>query len=407
MITYLHDFIKALRYFIYSDKSDILLIRAISRVLKKSVMATDYYSQDVPAAKDEPEVLESLPVVNDPGLGETTNKEEQADPDFVIEEDTQVHLKSIHSDFESKVKAQLLYNFTNNVANKGFRKTPDSQSSEVRKKNRLLKFTMLESELRALMVEMDNDSENTDLSLKKKIDQLVSDIECFKLGKKKTFLDYWDKKLTEQAPTKERDDIEDESEKEKMITLEPLSTSNEPDTMLLELESRISNLESILGFEPSQGNAPSIQDSIEDLYTRVNLVLDGGSSLKSIEDELNKLITNCEIYIKDSKRIRDKSEIIPLTDKKLCHLYEKVKSVPDFPSFLEVLLERFKFLNQLIMRASASVNFLQGLEGEFSNIEHRLDSWDQNIDVLSAQLDCDRKKFDEATKILAEYKSKN
>lgn len=370
-------------------------------------MATDYYSQDVPAAKDEPEVLESLPVVNDPGLGETTNKEEQADPDFVIEEDTQVHLKSIHSDFESKVKAQLLYNFTNNVANKGFRKTPDSQSSEVRKKNRLLKFTMLESELRALMVEMDNDSENTDLSLKKKIDQLVSDIECFKLGKKKTFLDYWDKKLTEQAPTKERDDIEDESEKEKMITLEPLSTSNEPDTMLLELESRISNLESILGFEPSQGNAPSIQDSIEDLYTRVNLVLDGGSSLKSIEDELNKLITNCEIYIKDSKRIRDKSEIIPLTDKKLCHLYEKVKSVPDFPSFLEVLLERFKFLNQLIMRASASVNFLQGLEGEFSNIEHRLDSWDQNIDVLSAQLDCDRKKFDEATKILAEYKSKN
>ena len=59
----------------------------------------------------------------------------------MIEEDTQVRLKSLSKDFEAKVKEQLLYNFTNNTAAKSFRKKVNNQSSDARKNNRILKFT--------------------------------------------------------------------------------------------------------------------------------------------------------------------------------------------------------------------------------------------------------------------------
>lgn len=374
---------------------------------------TDYYSENVPVFENEPEVLESLPTADNSIYFENKISEGQLDPGLVIEENTQAKLKSLSSDFETKVKEQLLYNFTNNTAAKGFFKKVNNQSSDARNKNRILKFTMLENELRSLMVEIDTDTESMDLSLKKKVDGLIRDIDSFKLGKPNTFLSYWEEKLYETAA--KENGVKDEKvskaidRKEEKNEVKHIfkSKTDDSDSIFLELESRISKLEDSLGYEPSQGITPSIQDTIEDLYTRVNLILDGGENLSSVEAEVLRLISNCETYIKDSKRIRDKSEIVPLTDRKLCLLYDKVKTLPDFESLLGKIVDRFNSLNDLIVGTANSVNFLQGLEKELSTMENRLDAWDDRIDLFNSQLVEDKRQFDETAKKLAQYKIKN
>ena len=374
---------------------------------------TDYYSENVPVFENEPEVLESLPTADNSIYFENKISEGQLDPGLVIEENTQAKLKSLSSDFETKVKEQLLYNFTNNTAAKGFFKKVNNQSSDARNKNRILKFTMLENELRSLMVEIDTDTESMDLSLKKKVDGLIRDIDSFKLGKPNTFLSYWEEKLYETAA--KENGVKDEKvskaidRKEEKNEVKHIfkSKTDDSDSIFLELESRISKLEDSLGYEPSQGITPSIQDTIEDLYTRVNLILDGGENLSSVEAEVLRLISNCETYIKDSKRIRDKSEIVPLTDRKLCLLYDKVKTLPDFESLLGKIVDRFNSLNDLIVGTANSVNFLQGLEKELSTMENRLDAWDDRIDLFNSQLVEDKRQFDETAKKLVQYKIKN
>lgn len=366
----------------------------------------DYYSEDVPVFENEPEVLESFPTADNNIYSQNKISEGQFDPGLVIEEDTQVRLKSLSKDFEAKVKEQLLYNFTNNTAAKSFRKKVNNQSSDARKNNRILKFTMLENELRSLMVEIDNDTESVDLNLKKKVDGLVNDIDHFKLGRPNTFLGYWEEKLNETR-ARENIDIKDwkegnEKEQKENKIGNPKKITKDSDSIALELESRISRLEDSVGYEPSQSMTPTIQDTIEDLYTRVNLILDGGENLNSVETEVLKLIDNCETYIKDSKRVKDKSEIVPLTDRKLCLLYDKVKTLPDFASLLGKIVDRFSSLNDLIVGTANSVSFLQGLEKELSTMESRLDVWDEKIDLFSSQLAEDKRLFDERTKNIAE-----
>ncbi|GAV28404.1 hypothetical protein PMKS-001875 [Pichia membranifaciens] len=375
---------------------------------------TDYYSENVPVFENEPEVLESFPTADNGIYLENQTSEEQIDPGLVIEENTQVKLKSLSSDFETKVKQQLLYNFTNNTAAKGFLKKVNNQSSDARNKNRMLKFTMLENELRSLMVEIETDAESMDVTLKKKVDGLIRDIDSFKLGKPDTFLGYWEEKLYETA-AKENVGIKDEKasnaidrkEEKNEVKHNYKSKTDDSDSIFLELESRISKLEDSLGYESSQGITPSIQDTIEDLYTRVNLILDGGENLSSVETEVLRLISNCETYIKDSKRIRDKSEIVPLTDRKLCLLYDKVKALPDFASLLGKIVDRFNSLNDLIVGTANSVNFLQGLEKELCTMENRLDEWDDRIDLFNSQLAQDKRQFDKTAKNLAQYTIKN
>lgn len=360
----------------------------------------DYYSEDVPALADEEQVLESFPDLSVNANSRTrvfSDIDENVDG-LIIETDSLQRSKAKNADFESKIKDRLLYTLENH--DNIHRIKDNLPSLELKKRNRILRFTMLENELRALMIEIEQDEQDSELPLKKKIDSLVRDIDAFKLNRgKQTFLDYWEGKLSVVNPPDITQDVNlsvnmEHNENDN-------DNANDSSTLFSEYDSRISELEGKLGYISPYDNTPSLQDSINDLYTRTNLILDGGNGVKEVESEILALINNCETYIKDSKRIKDKSEIIPLTDKKLCLLYNKVKKLPEFEGLLDRIIERFKSLNEIIISTSSTVNFMNGLGREMQNIESRLDHWDQKLDHLESQLEKDRETFENATKKLS------
>ncbi|KAG0681224.1 hypothetical protein C6P42_004308 [Pichia californica] len=353
--------------------------------------SVDYYSEDISACDSEPEILEFVPTFSIPETIEDHENNENSDPCLIIENDNSEKMKILNSDFESKIKNQLLFNFPNKQHGVGKKISIESKNND-----RLLKFTLLENQLRALMIEIENDDESINLNLKNKVDSLVNDIENFKLRNENTFINYWNEKLNTVCDKKNDDNKnENESENENNITI-ATSASTSPESQFLQFESRVSKLENRLGYDSSNDSKPTVQKVIDDLYLKVNLILDNNNNnnFKPIEDELLKMIENCETYIKDSKRIRDKSEIIPFTDKKLNLLYEKIKNLPDFQSLLEKIMSRFRSLNSLILETSTTIQFMKGLQTELFNIENHLDDWDGKLVKLESDLADDKKRFD-------------
>jgi hypothetical protein len=345
-------------------------------------MVLDYYSENVPVSNDEQEVFESFPVRK--SQNNPIKNEDLHNPGIIIEEDNNSNkLKLTNDDFQSKLKNKII--FSNPLI--------DKDNKDLVRRNRLLKFKILENELRSLMNEITQDDESSEQPLREKIDILINDMNSFKLkNKTDTFIDYWDDQLQKINVANEKH----------MLSSSPSSIReiNPSSSNFLGLESRVSTLENILGPSPSPSNDLSIQDTIDDLYTRINLIVDGGTNIKSIESEITKLIENCELFYQNSKKIKSASEIVPLTDKKICLLYEKVKQLPDFEKFSDKLIKRFKSLNNLIIDTSNTVQFMQGLENELTNIELRLDDWDIKLDKLELQIVKDRETLEKSTELL-------
>lgn len=352
----------------------------------------DYYSEDIPACEDEPEILESLPInrIND----ETTTYDDNSNPDIITDNTLVDKIRLINSDFESKIKDKILFNSNTNISNNS-----SQLSLESKKRNKLLKFTLLENELRSLMIEIENDNEILNSNLENKINNLVNDVDNFKLKNKNEFIDYWESKLNDL-------NFKVTSENITLIDKEKSDIDLNSNSKFLNFESRISNLENKISIDSLDSSTPSIRSSIDDLYTRVNLLLDNNDNLRSIENEISKLIDNCEKYIKDSKRIRDKYEIIPLTDRKLNILYDKMKNLPDFNSLIDKIMIRFRSLNKLIIETSNTVNFMNGLKSELLNIDNKLDVWDTKLNQLESNFNKDNELFKSiSNKILVERKS--
>lgn len=360
-------------------------------------MTSDYYSADIPACETEPEILESFPTI--PTSTELqTDSEIDNDLGLVTDDNPTSRIKSLQGDFETKLKDQLLFSFSNRDTSK----KSSNNSLEFQKKNKLLKFSMLENELRALMIEIGSDANSEESMLKTKVETLVKDVADFKMAKQNTFLDSWDSRLSQ---------IERNVTTKNTPSNIELSNNSNPrssqDLSFLEMDFKIANLEKSIGYEQYDVSVPSLQTRIDDLYTRVNLILDGGSNLKNVEKDINLLIDNCELYLKNSKRIRDKSEIVPLTDKKLCVLYDKIKGLPDVAFLLDSIITRFKNLNELILETTTTVNFMCGLKSELSNIESRLDDWNEKIAILEKTFTEDQKTFTTTANILLEYINKS
>lgn len=328
---------------------------------------SDFYSEIVPVSAEEEEVYESIPPNHN---RKVTRREENEDEDIVIEEINHSKLQSLNEEFESKVRDKLLYSNRLN----------GNENKELIKKNRLLRFKFLENELRALMVELKEENQEDEKPLLDKVNKMVGDISSFKLEQDlDSFVNYWDERLKNVCIPNSND---------KKVDI--FSKTQVSDTSDVELESRIAKLERIL---ESRKTDVSLPDAISDLEMKIEAFLTNKQNLQNFEEEIGTLINNCEEYMNKSKRIHDKSEIVPLTDRKLCFLYEKLKRLPEFSQMSMELVSRLKSLNHIILESTGTIEFMKNLENDFTSIESKLSAWEEKLDSLEDQLALDRDIF--------------
>ena len=345
---------------------------------------TDYYSEDILPCDDE-EIYESFPSITKTEVINTVQSEEPIEEfenaELIIEEPDINKMKQLNEEFESKLKLELL---NGNLRLGGNIQTNDKDTIH---KNRVLRFTLLEKELRSLMKELKNDQNDLEKPLLEKVDSLINEIDIFNSSNlQNKYIDYWDKKLSEVKLNNAEKEHETEREHDKA------DISHSDDILQSNLEHRISQLESRTGYQ-NPDDSRNFKAIIDDLYKRVNILLDNGGNLKTIDEEVTNLIENCELFIQNSKKIKNINEIVPLNDKKLNFLYDKVKKLPEYENLLNNLTLRFNSLQDVIRNAQNTVTFMNGLDQEFKNIESKLDKWDEKINKLESDLIIDERNF--------------
>lgn len=333
-------------------------------------MQTDYYSEQLKSSVNEDEIFESLPEVSyqKPKIEQSI---EITSDDLVIEEDNTSKLRSINSGFEKQIRDHILY----------------STRKENDRSNKALRFKLLENEMRALILEIGEDSDDNTTQLKEQIDRLENDVNEFKnKNQSEIFLNYWNSRIN---------DITTSITVDQHLTNDNSLLSNKSldldHTQTLEVENRIAKLEQKL----SLSEDIDLTSLVEDLKTKTNLILDGGDSILTAQQEIRVLQKNCETFIQDSKRIKDKTEIIPLTDGKLLALYDRLKKLPDIEVMLTKIMERLQTLNQIVIETAQNADFISGLNNELSHIENKIDNWSNKMNDMEAQLKIDESSFNE------------
>ncbi|TID13592.1 hypothetical protein CANINC_004854 [Pichia inconspicua] len=333
-------------------------------------METDYYSEYLPADAEESEVYEIEPKT----CNETTLSVEEInikDYPNVIEEDNRDKLRTLNSEFEEKIKHRLLY----------------SRNRKHSNDNKALRFKLLENELRSLMVDIQEEAQEDNSQLKQRVDSLIDEIETFKTKQNKdTFTSYWTQKLDElKIDSSIVESIND-------LNITELHTTN---CKLTEIEARLALLEKQLGICGTELDQMNLSNILEDLRLKVNIILDGGKSIERIRSEIDQLNKNCQVYLDNSKKITNKSEILPLTDSKLSLLYNKIKQLPDLDKKLNTIAIRLKSLDEITLQTTHNAEFVSGLNKELNRIDNKLDLWEQKLSDLEVQLDTDRIAFTE------------
>lgn len=347
----------------------------------------DYYTEDIPVDENEEEIMEIIPPVKhlvDEKMIDVTLNGGIDDDNLVIEEDT----------FEMAKKAKLHINelektLRNKVLYKG-----DEMNAESKLRNRLFKLKMLESELKSLKFEIDNDIEGKNDYLTNSIDQLTNEISQVKINDD-NWINYWNdkfKQLNDNTQIKFDTTIitnDDDDDKQQLNQQNINESITKFDSRLGELEIQFSNLSSI-------STDLSLHDIIDDLYRKTNIILDNGGTIDEVQLKITKLLDNCEeISNKLMKHQKQQQQPISLTDEKILKLYQRIEQMPKFERVIPMIYQRLKSINEIVLKGANSIIFLNNLENQFNKIEIQIENWDSKLTQLELQLEENEIKFNE------------
>lgn len=331
----------------------------------------DYYTEDIPVDDDEEEILELLPISNTKHVSDTRIDliDDDTSDDLVIEEDA----------FETAKKAKLhMHELERTLKNKSLYKSHDL-NEESKLRNRLFRLKMLENELKSLKSEIDNDTKGKNNYLTDSIDKLSEDITQVKINDD-NWINHWNDKFNRLEINQIEIKNSSTNATEKCI-----------DESIVKFDSRLGVLESHFSKISSTSSTLSLQDTIEDLYRKTNIILDNGGTIGDVQLKITKLLDDCEEISKKMKH----SPPISLTDEKILKLYQRIEQIPKFESIIPMIYQRLKSINSITMKGVNSITFLNELEDKFNKIEKQIDIWDSKLDSLETQLVNNEVKFNE------------
>lgn len=332
----------------------------------------DYYAEDVPAAESEEEVLEVIPRQSmdaDNVLRDSSDADSDSDLDkLLIEEDVSesaARAKANAQELETRLRNRLIY--------KGH------ENSDARLRNRLFRLKMLEDEFKSLRAEIHADTEGKNDYLTSNVDRLVDEIAQVKIDDE-DWMNYWNQKFAALDADVDSDPVVKTvtSPKKTPTSVKPLDVAT-----IGQIDTRLGKLESQFAHISSTSSKLSIQDTIDDLYRKTNVLLDSGGSIDAVETRVRALLDNCEKLSQKSKHLPPPS----LTEEKLIHLYKRTEQLPKSEIVIPMIYERLKSVNGIVMQGANKVAFLSNLEDQFERMDTQLDEWDQKLEALEAKLD--------------------
>lgn len=301
-------------------------------------------------------VYETSDIESEPDITVPTTS---GDPDIIEETiDTTEAFKRFDNQF---IKGEINFNYTvdRSLGDSGFK----AQYKET-KENKLSRITRELYEL-----EMEEKDEE--------IDKLIKLAEDLKL-KRKNDLSGYKKRILDLF-----DGLESVNNEEVSV----IRLSNTDD--LLELDKKISKLEGKLG---DINATNSIDQVLKEMNKKVEVINNPQYKIEEINQSIKEILEKTE-FINNYNEVNGGSLELFKNDK-INELLTFLPNLQSFQKLSDLLIQRLKFLNEIHLKIGNSVEFIDNLDQNLTNIDNEINQWNESLNLINTKLDTNQELFE-------------
>lgn len=363
---------------------------------------SDFYSEDVPPPKDEEEILEFEPIestdevvsasktVGEENERGNTENNDNSDANNIQIDSTEVATIESREAFEQELVRNL--DQVDFSRNRGYNvDTVGSTRSQI--------ISKIRSELLELELGSQND-ENTEEDDKEILRTLKSRLKKISLGESR-FVREWRKEIPKydsgllfdqkeyEIPEGEEEENSSTASYSMISEGDLLKKKEQVETRLLDIENRLKGMEELIGgsIDPSDINATeqlTVQDEIDDLYRRMNLILNSEQLTNDIQARFNKASENLEKYKESSRRI-DNAKLeafVPVSDMRVSSIFNQLQRLEAHENVIPLITRRLQAINNIVSEASDTISFMKNLNGELAKTKMEVKKWNAKLDSM-------------------------
>ncbi len=363
---------------------------------------SDFYSEDVPPPKDEEEILEFEPIestdevvsasktVGEENERGNTENNDNSDANNIQIDSTEVATIESREAFEQELVRNL--DQVDFSRNRGYNvDTVGSTRSQI--------ISKIRSELLELELGSQND-ENTEEDDKEILRTLKSRLKKISLGESR-FVREWRKEIQKydsgllfdqkeyEIPEGEEEENSSTASYSMISEGDLLKKKEQVETRLLDIENRLKGMEELIGgsIDPSDINATeqlTVQDEIDDLYRRMNLILNSEQLTNDIQARFNKASENLEKYKESSRRI-DNAKLeafVPVSDMRVSSIFNQLQRLEAHENVIPLITRRLQAINNIVSEASDTISFMKNLNGELAKTKMEVKKWNAKLDSM-------------------------
>ncbi|KAF6007480.1 hypothetical protein HII12_004642 [Brettanomyces bruxellensis] len=378
----------------------------------------DFYSEDVPPPVDEEEILEFEPSEEKEAVADTskttgvgieqlnTNKKDDRDMNNVQVDNTEVITIKSREDFEKELVRSL--DQVDFSRNRGYNveKVRSTRSQVISR----IKSELLELELGN---QLDENSEKDD----QEIQVLKNRLKNISLGES-SFVKEWIMQIHEfnSAIIRNKRELGTPDTGKGKYTESVVSTkdsSKELEYMeerFLNMEGRLKEMENLVGGSMEISNSSdsdhlTIQDEIDDLYRRINLIFNSKKLTDDAQDRFKKASDSLQKY-KQKKGSIDGPKLddfVPASDRRIHLIFKRLQRVETYETAIPLLIGRLRAMNSIVSETSGTINFMKNLDSELSKTEMEVIKWNTKLDDLERKSEAKQQTWNKDKNLIKKW----
>lgn len=167
---------------------------------------------------------------------------------------------------------------------------------------------------------------------------------------------------------------------------------------ILDLEKKITDLESTIGVSELQ-SSKKIQNHIDDLGRKVEVLYDPEYDFAHIRNEIKKLLREMEDFTTKKRMAKLANGDVPYVpptafDVKVDTVYGIIPDLEKSMDFVPHMVERLRTLNLVHADLAHSVTAVSELDKTIESMKMEMKSWTENLDLVSSAIDENSRGFE-------------
>ncbi|KAF6007219.1 hypothetical protein HII13_004530 [Brettanomyces bruxellensis] len=178
----------------------------------------------------------------------------------------------------------------------------------------------------------------------------------------------------------------------------------------LNMEGRLKEMENLVGGSMEISNSSdsdhlTIQDEIDDLYRRINLIFNSKKLTDDAQDRFKKASDSLQKY-KQKKGSIDGPKLddfVPASDRRIHLIFKRLQRVETYETAIPLLIGRLRAMNSIVSETSGTINFMKNLDSELSKTEMEVIKWNTKLDDLERKSEAKQQTWNKDKNLIKKW----